>query len=46
MIATTLRGGQADRPSEIAAYIRRKWWAELPPKAVYTNATAWPRTAD
>jgi hypothetical protein len=39
MIATTLREvGRPIRPSEIAAYIRRKWWAELPPKAVYTNA--------
>ena len=39
MIATTLREvGRPIRPSEIAAYIRRKWWAELPAKAVYTNA--------
>jgi hypothetical protein len=39
MIAGMLKeAGKPARPSEIAAYIRGKWWAELPSKNVYTNA--------
>jgi hypothetical protein len=39
MIVTVLReAGRPIRPSEIASFIRQRWWAELPTKVVYTNA--------
>jgi hypothetical protein len=38
IVAALQEAGKPARPSEIAAYIRGKWWAELPSKVIYTNA--------